>query len=433
MESLRLTFDKLLRGSAQILFYRLSGAALAFTTQVLLARWMGAAELGLYIVSFSWVILLSKIAAIGLPTAAMRFVPNGLAKEDSAYVLGFLSFSSRTVTKTSVTVAVLGLIFIAVSHRALAEGLASALFFSMIAIPFYAVMSMHLGIANAWSWYNTCFLPNNVLRPLLFLIAVGVAYSTLPDLDAPFVMLLQTAVIVTVSLGAIAIVRKRAQISGNVKHTSDRRLWLRTSVPLMMVTLFTNYFPEVNIIVLGTILPSDQVAIYNACLRTALLISFGLFAVDAFAGPKIATLHAKGDRTQLQEIVTHATRLRSVGAAAMMAILVFAGRWVLGLFGPEFVVGYPILLALAFTQLVHATVGPVTRLLSIGGHQDHCLIVFSVSIVLLIALTLLLAPLYGMMGAAIAASATLLTSSIWLAVLVVRRMNIRPFLLGSAA
>jgi len=252
-------------------------------------------------------------------------------------------------------------------------------------------------------------------------------------LYAPLVMLLQTSVIVIVSIGAVALVRMRSQHVGSEESFDDRRLWLRTSMPLMMVTLFTNYFPEMNIIVLGGLLPSDQVAIYNACFRTALLISFGLFAVDAFVGPKIASLHASGDRAQLQEIVIHATRLRSIGAIAALAVFFIVGRWLLGLFGSEFVVGYPVLITLAFAQVIHATVGPVARLLSIGGHQDHCLIVFSVSIVILITLTMALAPTYGMIGAAVAASLALLTSSVWLARLVIRHMGIRPTLLSSIA
>lgn len=430
---MKLTFDKLLRGSAQILFYRLSGALLAFVTQVLLARWLGAAELGLYVLAFSWCILLSNAAAVGLPTAAMRFVPHGLVNNNAGYVRGFLSYGSRTTVKTSIAVTLVGLIVVVASRELLAEGLPPALGIALLAIPFYTVMSVHLGVANAWSWYNTCFLPNNLLRPMFFLLAVWAAYAMLPALSAPQVMALQTAAIVVVSLGAIAVVRRRARRVGGGDLVDDRRLWLRTSMPLMLVTLFTNYFPEMNVIVLGSVLPSEQVAIYNACFRTALLISFGLFAVDAFVGPKIAAFQANGDHAHLQEIVVHATRLRSFGAAVVLVIFVVVGEWLLGLFGPDFVVGYPILIILAFAQFVHATVGPVTRLLSIGGHQDRCLYVFSVSIVLLIVLTLVLAPRYGMIGAAAAASVALLTSSLWMAALVIRHMRIRPTLLNSAA
>lgn len=429
---MRLTFDKLLQGSALILMYRVSGAALAFASQILLARWMGAAELGLYVLAVSWCFLLSTAAAIGLPTGAMRFVPQGLVKNDTGYAHGFLNFSTRATIATSTGVAVLGLLVVFGMRGTLSSGLPSALGIAMLAVPIYTLMSVHLGVALAWSWFNTSFVTNNVLRPLLFLAAAAIAYATLPNLNAPLVMALQAGAILLTTLGACIIVRRRVRLAEGSAPTEDSQLWLRTSLPLMLVTLFTGYFPEMNVIVLGGIIPSDQVAIYSACFRTALLISFGLFAVDAFVGPKFASFHASGDRTHLQELVVQATRLRSLGAVTALVIFVFVGEWLLGLFGPEFVTGYPVLLILASAQVVHAVVGPVTRLLSIGGHQNQCLYVFSVSIALLIVLTSVLAPQHGMLGAAVAASVALLSSSIWMAVLVIRRMQIRPTILHSA-
>jgi len=80
----------------------------------------------------------------------------------------------------------------------------------------------------------------------------------------------------------------------------------------------------------------------------------------------------------------------------------------------------------AFTQLVQAGAGPVTRLISLSGHQNQSVMVFGVAILVAIALVTILVPLYGTRGAAVA---TLLDTVLWVSwmrYLVVRRLDIRP-------
>jgi O-antigen/teichoic acid export membrane protein len=111
---------------------------------------------------------------------------------------------------------------------------------------------------------------------------------------------------------------------------------------------------------------------------------------------------------------------------AAAAILGLAGREVLGLFGEEFTPGYPILMILALAQLVQAGVGPVTRLISLSGHQDRTILVFAVALVVAVVLVMILVPLFGIRGAAIATLLDTVLWVFWMRYLVIRRLNIRP-------
>jgi len=166
--------------------------------------------------------------------------------------------------------------------------------------------------------------------------------------------------------------------------------------------------------------------VFHICFRVAMLISFGLYAVDSFTGPRITELLTSGDRNALQDIVNLTTRLKFWGAAAAIVILALAGRWILGLFGDEFVSGYPVLLVLATSLLAQAAGGTVTRLISMSGHQDRTLYVFGTATVVAFVLVAVLVPRFGLMGAAVAVLLDTILWVVWLRRLVIRHLGITP-------
>ena len=117
-------------------------------------------------------------------------------------------------------------------------------------------------------------------------------------------MSLQVLAIVAVSSVTIWLVRRTVDDSLDAEPAKyDTRVWTRTSAPLLAMALFNGYFPEINIILSGAYLPSDQVALFHVSFRLALFVAFALFAVDAVTGPEAARLHMSGDKTALQSVV----------------------------------------------------------------------------------------------------------------------------------
>jgi O-antigen/teichoic acid export membrane protein len=173
---------------------------------------------------------------------------------------------------------------------------------------------------------------------------------------------------------------------------------------MLATILFSGYFGEIIIILIGFVLAPEEVARFHVSFRLALLISFGLFAIDTATAPDLARHYAAGDFAAVDRVVKQATRLRIAGALLATGVFAVAGRWALSWFGPEFVAGYPLLLILACGQLVQSAVGPAARLMSISGHQDQALAVSAGALLLAIVLVILLVPRYGALGAAVAAT-----------------------------
>ena len=83
-------------------------------------------------------------------------------------------------------------------------------------------------------------------------------------------------------------------------------------------------------------------------------------------------------------------------------------------FGEEFQSGYAALVLLALAQLAQAAVGPVTALLTVTGHQRRCLPAFASALAVVVFLIALLAPRFGIEGAAVSVLAVTVGWSAWL-------------------
>ncbi len=421
----QLGLRRILEGSAFIFACRVGGAALTLITQILIARWMGAAELGVYVIAFSWCLLLATLVNLGLPMAAVRFIGLGIAQDRRAYIRGFVRHGALMTITSSVGVAIIALLV--VWQLDMSENFKPAMALMLVAVPFMAALLFFGGLANSYGRFALGFLPSNVLRPLVFFCLVTIWWLSRGSLNAETAMLMQLLAVAAVAVFSIFAVLKflRSQL-GDVDAEDHRRQWLRESVPLLATILFTGYFGEINIIVAGLFLSPDQVAQFHVAFRLALLVGFGLFAVDAATAPDIARLYAAGHRADLQVLVTRATRLRIlIGVLAMIGFAVF-GRWVLGFFGEEFVAGYLLLLILGCGQLVLAASGPAARLLSVSGHQDSALLASLSALVIAVALIAVLVPIYGVTGAAIAATVDMAFWSIWMRQLVKRHTGVKP-------
>lgn len=418
---------RLIRGSTFVFLCRISGAALTFLSQVLLARWMGAAELGIYVLAFSWCILLSSISTLGFPVAAIRFIGSGLAMNDPGYIRGFVRRGAQIVTSAGMLISITSIAILWSGWITENVSVRYTVTLALMAIPIFAAGSFFGGVANGLSRFSLSFLPVNVARPMLFLALLTTVWLATDTLDAQRAMTLQALAILTVSGVAIWLIARTVNDSRK-SHVQkyDTKVWARTSLPLLGLALFNGYFPEINIILSGIYLPAEQVALFHVSFRLALLVTFALFAVDAVTGPVAARLHASGNTPALQSEVNRATRLRFCVAIAAVVIFGVAGKFLLGLFGPEFVRGYPLLIILAVGQLVLAAVGPVARLISVSGHQDRCIVVFVVALLALALLFAILVPMFGVTGAAIAALIDMAIWALWMRHLVIRYLNIRP-------
>jgi O-antigen/teichoic acid export membrane protein len=118
-------------------------------------------------------------------------------------------------------------------------------------------------------------------------------------------------------------------------------------------------------------------------------------------------------------------------AFVVALIFVIFGKPLLAFaFGPGLVEAYPSLLILLVGQLFNSFVGSVGYLLNMAGYEKDVLKITGVSTILISILTLTITPIWGIIGGAIASSATLIISQIVMHKLVHNKLGIVSHMFG---
>jgi O-antigen/teichoic acid export membrane protein len=420
----------LIGGSAFLVGLRIAGVATTYITQVLLARWMGAAESGRYIFALAGCVVLFQLSTLGLPAAALRFIPQYEKAGDHGKAVGFAQRAQRIVFFSSIVVAAIAIaavLFWDIEDQA--QLLTRTLAF--MSIPFFALVVTNGSIARSISLLMVSVLPNLVLRQVLLFAGVVATYFLLGGLSAPIVAALLLVSLAVLAVGQGLLLRGHLKaLFGGVAPEYDTGLWIRTAIPLLAPFAFTQFAQECNVFVAGVLMSPESLAIFNAAYRTSSFVNYGMASVSLLIAPQISRLFFSGDRTSLQLLLAQQAQVRFLFAVGSVVVLVVLGKYLLGLFGEEFVTGYWSLLILVTANLFAGAIGPVVQLLSIAGYEKRCAVIFAGALALQVTVNLILIPLFGIMGAALTVLIVTVFWTTWFHALVVRRLHIEPSILG---
>ena len=418
-----------LMGNASFVFVcRVIGAALVLIMQIMLARWMGVEQLGIYVYVSAWLILMAAVVGLGFPNAVFRFIGKGLAEANENLVVSFSRRGGEVILISSLLTITISFLLINEINSLVSPDKQSTFLIALFAVPLFALMRWYSGVANALSCYRLAFLPMLIMRPLLLLLAVGTLWFIGEGLSSDIVMLTHFGVMLIILIIQFYLVNRvlHYRFPNAIRSENKTWSWLRTSIPLLITGLFTKNFLELNLIIVGIYLGADQIAIFNATFRIAFLIAFGIYAMDSITAPKVAEMYAAGNLKSLQRIVLRSTKIKFFGSGIGVIGLALFGKQILALFGDDFVVGYEALIILSVSQVVVAGFGAGPQLLNVSGNQNRCLNATIYSTILMFGLHTLFIPRFGLNGGAIVVLLVVCIKSLWVNMIVVRRLSIFP-------
>ncbi|HHP7229397.1 MAG TPA: flippase [Xenococcaceae cyanobacterium] len=419
----------LFQGAAIALILQLSGIAVSYTMQVLLARWLGATQYGAYDYVINLGVFIGFLAGLGLPNALLRFLPEYMVQEDWGKLRGIVWGSWRYVLISSMLIAMIAVVIVVSWQKHNRELALVSLLLGIATVPLWALIRHQQEMARGIKRMSLAYFPSKVILPLLVILGIGFYRQNLSSTIALIITCLSLALVLVAQLWLFK--QQIPQQCLRVKPTYAPKEWFGVALPLLFNDSALVVLSQTDILMTGAMLGSFQVGIYSAALKTASIVNFLLAAVNAIAAPMFATLHAQEDYQGLKKLTRTVARWLFYPSAILALLLIVFAERVLGLFGSEFVAARGSMTILILGQLVNVGAGSVGYLMQMTGHHRQCAYVFGCSAILNLVLNGILIPLLGIKGAAIATALTMAVWNIWLHQLVVKNIGVQPSIIGT--
>lgn len=406
---------------------RILGAALAYAAQILLARWMGESDYGVYAYIWTWLITLGSALDLGMAVSAQKFIP--LHRRDNPDLLrGFLHASRWLTFFAACVAAVLLAGVVAIVTPSIDPRFVLPAYLACLALPAFVVANMQDGIARSHDWMKLAQVPQFVARHALTIGFTAGFVALGFKLGATAATAISVAAIWLAMIGQFFLLRGR--LAANVSPGPRRyamRAWITTALPILAVEAFYLLLANTDIVILQLFHSSADVGVYFAVMKTFALVVFVHYAIATTATHRFSEFHASGDRERLVRYLEIAVKWTFWPSLAAVLLLLVAGRSLLWLFGPRFADAYWVMPVFAVGVLARAAIGPVERLMNMLGEQWLCATIYAIAFVINLGACLILVPRYGVYGAAASTSLALVIESILLFVATRRRLGLHAF------
>ena len=445
--------SEVLRSSTVAALIRVAGLAIVFLVQILLARLAtDGTTYGIYAWGQNLLFLLGSVFALGIPVMASRLAAVHVYRGNGDALRQVVRTAHICVLLVSLSGAAAGLLIVWwLPATLLGELPWTVVAVAVLAAPLVSLTTLRKALARAGSRLFAAFVPLQVFRPLLTgalalatFLWLGEPLRAL-DMLAALALSLLLVLLVQLVWGTAGprVVDNEAppdaagslddDFPGSVeRYPQGSGGLLRQSMPVFATGLADLVVTYGNTLLLGLIGGPLAAASFFVADRLAQLAGMPGSVTGAVIQPWLASAHAERERSHLQRVVAHAAHVALWPSLLGSLLLLWAGPWLLGLFGSEFPAAFSVLAALLLAQLCSVMFGPCRQVLVMSGRQHQVMRVTLLAAVLhLLSLALLIPPL-GALGAGLASagSSLMLASGCWW--LVQRQFGLRTTVLALA-
>jgi O-antigen/teichoic acid export membrane protein len=404
------------------------GAVASFAISWLIARQFGAAGSGLFGIAVTTITFATMVLVCGLDTQLLRTVAGDL-KQGHAAQAGAMVWAVARLLAILAPLAALALWLV---HVPLARMLAQPELAPLLGIMVWAIVPLALvriasvALRASGRMVSSQLVDGPLGTTIAALLLAGGLYLG---------GMLTLAIVGYLYVGALVIGAASGWIAyrrGIARHLPAAPLppvWplAIAGLPILlsgMANVFTEWFTTVS---LGAHWPAAEVGHYRVAWQFVALAGLVQLAMEAVLGPRIAAAARVDDKREIASVARKGMILVLLLAAPLfIALLVFPER-LLAIFGDEFASGALALRILAIGQLVRLAAGPLGTIIIMSGRERWVLAYAIAGVALCVLFCLLLIPAYGAIGAAIAASATVILRNLGALLIVQKVIGINLF------
>jgi O-antigen/teichoic acid export membrane protein len=376
---------------------------LLLVTTIVLARWLGPGQYGVYALVTAIAVIVGHFATPGTENVLIRDVASYGVLHRYGASRGLLTFATRIAVIASILL-VLGVFAVSwATHSFEFDPATQAMLVGSLVIPISALSRVRAAALVGLQRVVLARVPELVVRPVVLLVLVVLAVWLGTSHSAQAALALTcVAYAASFVVGTVLLRRATPLPMREAPREYDYAPWLR-SMPAFLALGFSDVLTsQLSITLVGWFGTARDAGVFAVANRGAAVVALGFAGVAAVAAPRIALLWTQRDLKGLDELLRNCALLSGgIGALAVCVIVIFRDQ-LLGIFGSGFVSGGTALVILSLGQLVFCILGVRLTALQMTGAERPAAYTLMVSLVLTTILTPLLILPLGKDGAALA-------------------------------
>jgi len=410
---------KIFRGAGIVFLGSIVGLGLKLLAKMIITRSVTVSEFGVYSLASVIFSIALVVSLLGMEEGVPRQVAY---EEEPSKTVG----SSIIVALFSgTTVAAFLFIFSTYIADLFKEGMLDFVIkvFS-IALPFSVLSSTMLANFRGFEMPEIKVCLGDVLKNSVFVVTLLLLYLTNPSLSGVLMAFVLATLVSFISLTYTFI--RRIDYSFDLSAVPDL---LRFSIPLLLAIMLGMVMAWTDTIMIGYFESARDVGLYSAAQTLAALLPVFLSSAGYMFVPVASKALSKGE--SIGKMYRTTTKWIFVVTVPFFAILMLHPKFVLNLFfGNDYSEAGIVLEVLALGFMFHVALGLNGASLIVFGGGRYLMYMTLVGAVCNVVLNLVLIPVYGILGAGMATTASYVLANSVASLKLYRISRIHPFGVG---
>jgi O-antigen/teichoic acid export membrane protein len=415
-----------------------------FGFNIFLARYLDKGLYGDFIIGLKTFTLVSALLLLGTGTASKRFLASYLKRSDEKNVVGYLAWNLHLVFIAGV----IFLIFLFITTLLL---MAFHLFdmqrFESYHLAMYMLFIAPLGVIallfasylqrnNNVYWYS--FLIRGArfwLFSFLFLVATYFMELAL-DLPQLWGIILLAYLILILFESVLLFLRMPRGLLGNTLNalkTKKNKIydasWKKTSSHLIFNQVIFLLLTVIDLYIVEIFDPQEMAVDHYAAVSVISgVIWIIAIGISQFIAPMVSHSLEAGNHKELQKAIDQGNAVNGIVIAIIFSAILSYGQLLLGIFGPHYLTAasYSALAIMSLGYFIGTFSGSSVLLLSYSGHEKCLTKISAVELSTLTILCVILTIRYGIVGAAMASSISILIKTIYFVRVAKSKLKLKP-------
>ncbi|MBI5030581.1 MAG: flippase [Chloroflexi bacterium] len=392
------------KGGSYLFFGKLFTFASRFIVTLLLTRFLGPADYGLYTVALSAAGLASGFALVGLDTTLVRYVALYASRRDEQRLWGSIQLGLGI---SMVLSAVWSALLFGFAHWIAVNvfhdvRLAPVLQLVSFIVPVLGLSNLLAGATRGFKHMEDMVIAQNFAQPLVrVVLIVALAFAGLNIFEAIIIYGLAD---LTASIVLLYFLNKRFSLRRSLSSARhEPRAILSYSIPMWLSELITTFRGSIQTILLGSLNTVFTVGIFSVANQINLFADLVQTSMTMAVRPIIVEVHDMRNREQLRRLYQTVSKwLFAFNFPVFLVVILFPTE-ILSVFGKSFEQGASALVLLSWASLVDAGTGMCGAILDMTGYTKLKLTNSILRLGTVLVMSIWLIPTQGMVGAAYAA------------------------------